>query len=225
MSIFIAALLLGFIFNAAPGPIFAEALRQGVHGGFRSALAVQIGSLVGDASWAILGLFGIGLLLQLDFLRLPIGIAGVAYLMYLAWDSWRSANTKIHLEQPADYHHALRSGALLSLTNPQNIAYWAAIGSALGSLGIQNPTLTDYTIYFAGFMTASVSWCFICAFLINILASKLASHWTSLTYKICALVFLLLAISALRDLFNQQQSANNSTTTFIKTQTRFNHTA
>lgn len=28
MTIFIAALLLGFIFNAAPDPVFAETLRQ-----------------------------------------------------------------------------------------------------------------------------------------------------------------------------------------------------
>ena len=68
-TLFISAFLLGLIFNAAPGAVFAETVRQGVRGGYRPALGVQLGSLVGDALWAVLGLVGIGLLLLLDWLR------------------------------------------------------------------------------------------------------------------------------------------------------------
>src|SRR5216117_528709 len=85
LTLFAAAFLLGLVFNAAPGPVFAETVRRSLRGGFRPALAVQIGSLVGDALWAVLGLAGVGLLLQLELLRVPIGIAGVAYLLWLAW--------------------------------------------------------------------------------------------------------------------------------------------
>jgi threonine/homoserine/homoserine lactone efflux protein len=42
----------------------------------------------------------------------------------------------------------LRSGVVLSVTNPQNVAYWAAIGTALGALGVQQPTLSDYSVFF-----------------------------------------------------------------------------
>ena len=52
------AFLLGFIFNAAPGAVFAETVRRGMSGGYRVALSVQFGSLVGDAVWAILALPG-----------------------------------------------------------------------------------------------------------------------------------------------------------------------
>jgi chemosensory pili system protein ChpE len=50
MSLLIAAFLLGLVFNAAPGAVFAETVRRGATGGFRAALALQVGSLVGDAS-------------------------------------------------------------------------------------------------------------------------------------------------------------------------------
>ena len=63
------AFLLGFVFNAAPGAVFAETVRRGMSGGYRVALSVQFGSLVGDAVWAILGLAGIGLLLQAESLK------------------------------------------------------------------------------------------------------------------------------------------------------------
>ena len=56
------------------------------------ALAVQLGSLVGDALWAVLGMAGVGLLLQLPYLQLPIGIVGVLYLLWLGYDSWSAAS-------------------------------------------------------------------------------------------------------------------------------------
>ena len=36
------------------GPVNAEALRRGLRGGFRAALAVELGSCVGDGLWAAL---------------------------------------------------------------------------------------------------------------------------------------------------------------------------
>jgi threonine/homoserine/homoserine lactone efflux protein len=52
LTLFIAAFVLGLVFNATPGPVFAETVRQGVRGDFRLAVFAQIGSLVGDARWA-----------------------------------------------------------------------------------------------------------------------------------------------------------------------------
>jgi len=91
LTIFTAAFGLGLLFNAAPGPVFAETVRRAVRDGFRSALAVQLGSIVGDAVWAILGLMGVGLLLQFESLRVPIALAGAAYLVWLAWGAWRES--------------------------------------------------------------------------------------------------------------------------------------
>ena len=81
LALFLTAFALGLLFNAAPGAVFAETIKVGVRGGFRPAFAVQLGSLAGDALWALLGLVGVGLLLQLEAVRLPVGLAGVAYLL------------------------------------------------------------------------------------------------------------------------------------------------
>ena len=61
LTLFAAALGLGFVFNAAPGAVFVETVRQGARGGFRPAFEVQAGSLVGDALWALIGLAGMAL--------------------------------------------------------------------------------------------------------------------------------------------------------------------
>ncbi len=212
ITLFISAFVLGLIFNAAPGAVFAETVRQGVRGGYRPALAVQVGSLVGDALWALLGLIGVGFLLQMDVLRWPVGIAGVAYLLWLAWDSWKAAAQEFSVDMsgaPATQRKAMRAGMLLSVTNPQNIAYWAAMGSALGAVGISEPQPLDYAVFFAGFMASSVIWCFVCAAIVDRLFRHAGAKWARITYKLCAAAFLVLALGSLRDLLTA--SAMNAT--------------
>jgi chemosensory pili system protein ChpE/L-lysine exporter family protein LysE/ArgO len=208
LTLLAAAFLLGLVFNAAPGPVFAETVRRSVRGGFRPALAVQIGSLVGDALWAVLGLAGVGLLLRLELLRVPIGNAGVAYLLWLAWDAWRASD-----REPAAgvspgigmSHQALGSGVLLSLTNPQNVAYWAAMGSALGAVGVHKPTAFDYGVFFAGFMMSSIVWAFVFAASVDRVFRGTGNRWVRITYRVCAIAFLALALSSLRELWVSQR--------------------
>ena len=202
MSLYLAALFLGLIFNAVPGPIFVESFKRGLTGGYSAALAVQLGSLLGDATWAILGLFGVGLLMTIDSLRLPLGIAGSCYLLYLAYDSLQKSFPAIATDSARTQESALVSGAAISMTSPHNLAYWAAIGSALGSLGIADPEWIDYGIFFAGFMTASIFWCFFCAGLIQLLVKQLDQKWTRLTYQTCAILFLLLALNNIYSLLS-----------------------
>lgn len=207
LNLFIAAFALGFIFNATPGAIFAETIHEGVRGGFRPALAVQIGSLVGDATWAVLGLVGVGLLLQLQSLRLYIGVAGALYLLWLAVDAWRAANRELTvatIDKSPNIRKARRSGIVLSLTNPQNLAYWAALGSAMGAVGVDDPTPVDFAVFFAGFMASSLAWSFLCAALVRYLFKTAGAQWARFTYRACALAFLLLALAALKELWQQQ---------------------
>ncbi|MDP2140011.1 MAG: LysE family transporter [Gammaproteobacteria bacterium] len=209
LSLFVAAFLLGLVYNAMPGAVFAETVRQGVRGGFAPALAVQLGSLSGDALWAVLGLAGIGLLLQLEWLRLPVGIAGVGYLLFLAWDSWRAADRDflVAIDAVQCQKQALQAGMLISLTNPHNLAYWAAVGSALGALGVQNPAAADYMIFFAGFMLCSLLWCFFCAAFVDRVFRVAGQRWANVTYKLCALAFVLLAVGSLWDLLPKDNSS------------------
>lgn len=208
LTLFVSAFVLGLVFNAAPGAVFAETIRQGVRGGYRPALRVQIGSLVGDALWAVLGLVGVGLLIQSEQLRMPVGIAGVVYLLYLSVDSWRASSVEFgqQIDQAQASKSALRAGVLLSVTNPQNVAYWAALGSAMGAVGVHAPTASDYALFFAGFMVSSVVWAFVCAALVARVFRHARGAWARLSYRACAIAFLLLALASLRDLTSSAQS-------------------
>ncbi len=213
LTLFISAFLLGVVFNAAPGAIFAETVKQGVRGGFRPAFAVQVGSLVGDLVWAVLGLAGAGLLLQAGALRLPLGLAGAAYLIWLAWDAWRAAGRHLAHDAPDTQtctRSAMRTGAVMSLTNPHNVAYWAAIGSAMGAIGVANPGMQDYAVFLVAFMTASVLWCVVCAALVDRVFRRAGTTWARLTYRLCAIALLALALGSVRDLVMPAQSNTSS---------------
>lgn len=218
LTLFASAFVLGLIFNAAPGAVFAETVRQAARGGYRPALNVQIGSLVGDATWAALGLAGVGLLLQLDWLRTPVAIGGVLYLLYLAWDSWKAAKTEFEIGTGSTAkQNAFRSGVLLSLTNPQNVAYVAALSTSMGALGVTQPTAEDYAVFFAGLMLASFLWCFICAGIVARVLRGANATWTKVTYQLCALAFFVLAISSLRELLTHSVArAGQSSPAIVK---------
>jgi chemosensory pili system protein ChpE/L-lysine exporter family protein LysE/ArgO len=214
LTLFLTALGLGFVFNAAPGAVFVETVRQGVRGGFRPAFAVQVGSLVGDTLWAVIGLAGVALLLSLESLRVPIGVAGVLYLLWLARDAWRTAHREFSVDgsrPPAHPGHALRAGVLLSVTNPQNIAYFAAIGTGMAAVIHTRPTVADYAIFFAGLTAASVAWSFICAALVDRVFRNASLRWARFTYRACAVLFLALALSTLRELVRTESSTARTT--------------
>jgi chemosensory pili system protein ChpE len=133
---FLYALVFGFVFCLSPGAVLAETLRRGLQHGFRPALLVQVGSLVGDAVWAVIGLTGLALLIQHDAVRIPLT---VVCALYLAWLGLRSLIDAWHLPEsesaPASsQQNALAVGAAISLANPKNIVYWGALGSALSGI-------------------------------------------------------------------------------------------
>ena len=196
MIFFIQAFILGLLFNAAPGVVFTETIKRGINGGFFPALYVQIGSLAGDALWAILGLLGIGILLNIDILKYPLSIIGIIYLIYLAYDSFISSNIKYEkiVVSKSIKNNALKSGVFLSITNPQNIAYWAALGSSFGALGIAEPQTSHYFIFFFGFISSSILWCFVCALAVEKIFKYTNSVIKKYIFRICTIVFLYLAV-------------------------------
>lgn len=168
-QLFASAFALGLLFNAMPGAIAAESLRRGMRGGFSPALAVQIGSLVGDFAWAVLGLLGAAALFSLPFVDTPLSLAGALFLGWIAWQALQDGLAPVpEFSAPAQGldKSALKTGVTLSLSNPSNITYWAGLGGTVAALGAANPGWQAFLIFLGGFMLSSVLWCFFFAGLV-----------------------------------------------------------
>ena len=171
---------LGLVFNATPGAVFTETLRRGVRGGFGPALAVQLGSLVGDAAWAVLGLAGVGALFQLPEARLPIAAAGSAILLWLGWRALLDARTarlpKVEAGTVVPSRRgALVIGAAMSLGNPWNVVYWSGAAGAVAAVLGAAPSFAHMGVFLLGFMVSSLVWCFIAAGLAAVLRRLLST--------------------------------------------------
>ena len=166
IELFISAMALGFLFNAAPGAIFTESLRRGLKGGFKSALYVQFGSLVGDLIWAVIGLGGAAILFEIDAIKMPMAIFGGVLLAWLAFNSFLDATKKIppiSLTLKQNDQTELMVGAALSSSNPINITHWPGMAGTIATLGVKEPTGQAFIVFLVGFMLSSIIWCFLCA--------------------------------------------------------------
>src|SRR5256885_13755465 len=89
--LFVSAIGFGVAYNAAPGAVNTEALRRGLARGYRPALLVQLGALIGDTTWAALALSGTAFLVQSQSVRLLLGVVGGCFLLRLAWNALQEA--------------------------------------------------------------------------------------------------------------------------------------
>lgn len=166
-SLFWTAFALGLAFCAPPGAVGAEALRRGVHRGFAGALLTELGSLVGDATWAALALSGVAYLAAYRPVSAVLTALGILLLFYLAWraarDAWTGAVPTVRGPTSGGDFAA---GAALSLSNPQNVAFWLGVGGgAVAALGPNRHHLL--VVFFVAFMLACVAWCFFMAGMIG----------------------------------------------------------
>ncbi len=159
--LFFSAFALSLVFAVQPGVIGFEALRRGITGGWSAALHVELGSLVGDGVWAVLALLGASVLFQNRFVTLLLGLFGSGLILRYAWDAWRASrqDLDITLSGEARGNHFV-AGAMLSLSNPQNITAWLGMSGAIIGLGFLDPQPIHLLVFFAGFMIAQVCWCF-----------------------------------------------------------------
>jgi chemosensory pili system protein ChpE len=158
----IAGAIMAISFSAPPGPVAVETIRRGLAGGFRPALYVQLGSIIGDVTWCALALLGLAPLVQIAWVRGLLGVTGVAVLVYLGLAGLREAFGQQALvagtiSNPS-HAGAFRSGLAISMANPMAVAYWLSVGGALVAAGVAGTTPAQTSAFMAGFMGGTLAW-------------------------------------------------------------------
>jgi len=159
LQLVLAASMLAIAYCAPPGPVLAEATRRGLRSGFRPALAVQLGSLVGDALWVSLALAGAASLAQAQNLQTALGVAGSVLLMGLGLRAlYRPRKAKLSGLETPGREGALATGAALAVASPFALPFWLGVGASLPSFGIGSPSTLDYLVFFTSFMIACLAY-------------------------------------------------------------------
>jgi chemosensory pili system protein ChpE len=163
-AMLIASVGLGLAYSAAPGVVNTESLRRGLERGFRPALLVQVGALVGDLAWAAVALVGIGLFLQDRSVQVILGVAGACFLLRLAWSALQRAWRGGLPGAPGQVGRGdFATGMVFSLANPFGLAFWTGVGGGMAVTGGAEPGLADGLLFLGGFISGAGLWCLIAA--------------------------------------------------------------
>jgi chemosensory pili system protein ChpE len=167
--IFVTAFMLEIVYCAIPGAVTAEALRRGIGGGYRPALWVQLGSLIGDLVWAIIALVGLAVLFESVPIRLGLGLIGCLFMLYLAVKALADARKGGMPEgvQGPDRSDFM-TGAVLSTSNPFQLAFWLGIGATTIAAIAPHPTMEHYLAFMVGFIIAGLLWCPFFAYVVSV---------------------------------------------------------
>ena len=195
MTLFISSFFLGIAFCAPPGIVTAETVRRGIARGFFPALWVQVGSIAGDLVWASLAMAGAAFLFQNRFSQVFLSITGALLLFYLAYKAFHDfiQNPQMDLT-PASQKGDITTGALLSLSNPFAIAFWAGASSTIFVNVAGVPQWYHFAIFFSAFFLGTLAWCFFLAALIAWGRKFVTSTFFRIVNLLCSLALFFFAV-------------------------------
>ncbi len=166
-SLIVSSFILGIAFCAPPGVITAETIRRGLARGFRPALFVQFGSLVGDSTWALVALTGLAFLIQNTAARIILSVLGMILLLKLAFDALKESRQEQEFSTtPISGRGDFATGAVLSLSNPFNIVFWSSVGTGIFAGIPGGPQMSHFVIFYLSFLGGAFVWCFFLAGLV-----------------------------------------------------------
>ena len=194
LEIIVTAFVIGIAFNASPGPVMAQTLAVGMRGGFWPGFRVQLGSLLGDAVWAIIALSGMAWLMQVPYMVAPMLFSGGLYMLLLAFLRFRDCAR----EDPFVEHLPRRggdvaAGAAISLCNPLNVTYWLSVATIVYAITGEG----GYVAFFASFMSASVLWAFVMAYIAALIGSYMPLRVVRIMFGLCGLAMAYIGLTSL----------------------------
>jgi L-lysine exporter family protein LysE/ArgO len=140
--------------------------------GFKPGFVLGLGTCFGDIFYAALALAGMSALLQFDSVRWVVWIGGSVVLLVLTWKMAREAlypasappvegEADTAAPRPAPFRSFMR-GALLAVSSPSAILWFAAVGGALiAKAGATSPM--SASVFLLGFFCGGLGWTlFIC---------------------------------------------------------------
>ena len=138
-----AAALMGFalalvVAAGSPGPSIAALVARVLTGGFRDVLPFLAAMWIGEAIWLTVAVAGLAVVAQaFAMLFIAIKLAGVAYLLWLAWKMW-TAGTEVTGDQMPTGQKPWRmflAGMAITLGNPKIMVFYLAVVPSLLDLG------------------------------------------------------------------------------------------
>lgn len=179
----------------SPGPSLAVVLKQSMNNDAKHGMVAGISHAMGVGLWAVLTIFGLGVLVSESPLLFSIlTYAGAAYLAWMGIQALRAGKSEV---QPltngrSEYLQAARDGLMISLLNPKLAIFFLALFSQFISA---DDSIADQLLMISTVTIIDGCWYVLVALVLSRmgLLQTLANH-SQLINKITGVIFIALAV-------------------------------
>jgi len=182
-----------------PGPLLTVTISQSAQRGFWQGPLSVLGHAIAELSIVLALTAGLGRLLKRKAVAGLIGFLGGAFLLWMGLDIARSAwwgTVSLSLtsaERSGTQVGPVVAGALVSISNPYWILWWATVGMSYVALALRQGPLGLGSFY-VGHILADLSWYSLVAFVITAGRSLLSQPVYRSILLICGLFLIALSI-------------------------------
>jgi len=154
---------IGLSIAAPVGPIGLLVIQRTLAHGRAVGLATGLGAALADACYGAVGALGVTALIQmLQSARVPLALLGGAFLLWLAWQTWRAspASHQAQMQAAPALLPSLAGTFVLTLSNPATILSFVAI---FGALAGSAAPVTPWLMVSGVFLGSALWWLLLCA--------------------------------------------------------------
>ena len=189
--------VLGFTIAAAVGPISLLVIRRTFAEGQRYGLVSGLGVATADATYGAIAAFGLSAITDvLVNARQVLGLVGGVFLLWLAWQTIRSAPTQeaVVAERRGGLPGAYLSILGLTMANPMTILSFGALFAGLGvTVGIN----ADAALVTLGVLLGSTTWWIVLTTVVGALRTRVTPTWIHRINLVSGVVIGAFAIVAI----------------------------
>jgi L-lysine exporter family protein LysE/ArgO len=164
MEMFLAGFALSLSASLDLGIVNVATIKRGLDSGARAAFVLQVGSCLGDMTYALLSMFGLALVLADPRVRTAFWLGGTVVLLYLAATMVRDTRRGRSLDiqgggggAGTPLHRDFFRGIALALSSPSLIIWFATAGGAVIA-GVYGRTQSPPLLFLAGFFSGGIAW-------------------------------------------------------------------
>lgn len=200
MALFISGMLIGLSLVLQLGTGNIGLIRTGVKKGFFPAFIFSLGCAAGDGVYAVLSVLGVSLLLQSSAVfQMILWVGGTVMLCYLTFQSFKDvlkpkdfALNRKGIDKKSMWGYFF-TGFLLVVSSPTGLIWFATVAGSVVSTTIGNSVSRSLVPFIIGFITISVLWGAVLAYLSSIGGKMMGNQMMRIFSFISGLLFLYFA--------------------------------
>jgi len=185
---------LGLGAGITPGPLLGLVITETLRGGWRAGVLVALAPPIADLAVIALCIL---LLARLPVVAFAVlGISGGLYVLFLGWETWRTAGLTptATTEAVRTAKQSLGKGITVNLLNPHPYLFWLTVGGPVVIGGYRQAAFMSIIAFVAGFYVCLVGSKVLLALLIHSGRARLQGRGYRLALRFSAALLLLLGV-------------------------------